>query len=85
MRFHDVIRSRRELRAVVGEPNPVVTRKTLTHLDDQGGVFIARSPDRRGRSAVECRLSGSRPPIMAPRTKAAPGAGRGLVAACCRG
>lgn len=44
MRFSDVIDTREELRAVIGEPNEVVTRKTLSFLDVHCQTFIARAP-----------------------------------------
>lgn len=44
MAFNDVVRTRQELREVIGEPSDVVTRKTLPHLDRHCLSFIGRSP-----------------------------------------
>ena len=44
MEFKDAIRTREQLRAVVGEPSELVSRKTLTFLDHHCEAFIARSP-----------------------------------------
>ena len=43
-RFEDVIETREQFRAVMGEPSDKVTRKTLSTLDRHCGVFIGRSP-----------------------------------------
>jgi PPOX class probable FMN-dependent enzyme len=57
-----MIRTPDELRAVMGEPNDVVVRKTLSALDRHCRTFIARSPfvvlstaDARGRQDVSPR------------------------------
>lgn len=42
--FQDVIREADELKRLLGEPNPVVARKTIGHLDRHCADFIARSP-----------------------------------------
>ncbi|MBV1908464.1 MAG: pyridoxamine 5'-phosphate oxidase family protein [Kangiellaceae bacterium] len=42
--FKNVITSREEFRAVMGEPSERVTRKVISHLDKHCGVFINRSP-----------------------------------------
>ena len=43
-RFDDVIETREQFRAVMGEPSDKVTRKTLFALDKHCGVFIGRAP-----------------------------------------
>ena len=43
-RFCDVIRTEEELRAVMGNPSALVTRKELNELDSHAREFIGRSP-----------------------------------------
>lgn len=43
-RFNDVIETREQFRAVMGEPGDKVTRKSLSALDRHCGVFIGRAP-----------------------------------------
>ncbi|TYP73760.1 MSMEG_1061 family FMN-dependent PPOX-type flavoprotein [Paenibacillus methanolicus] len=42
--FKDFIRSEDELRQLLGEPNPVVRRKTIGRIDRHCAEFMARSP-----------------------------------------
>nr|WP_246183437.1 MSMEG_1061 family FMN-dependent PPOX-type flavoprotein [Paenibacillus methanolicus] len=44
MPFKDFIRSEDELRQLLGEPNPVVRRKTIGRIDRHCAEFMARSP-----------------------------------------
>jgi PPOX class probable FMN-dependent enzyme len=44
VRFADIIRSERELRAVVGEPMPRSVQKEISYLDRNCLAFIAKSP-----------------------------------------
>ncbi|MEM8684125.1 MAG: MSMEG_1061 family FMN-dependent PPOX-type flavoprotein [Pseudomonadota bacterium] len=43
-RFEDVIETREQFRAVMGEPSDKVTRKSLSALDKHCGAFIDRAP-----------------------------------------
>jgi uncharacterized protein len=59
VKFAELIKSERELRAVVGEPMPRSLRKEIAHLDANCRAFIAHSPfvlvascDARGRMDV---------------------------------
>ncbi|MFB9327154.1 MSMEG_1061 family FMN-dependent PPOX-type flavoprotein [Paenibacillus aurantiacus] len=42
--FRDFIRAEDDLRQLLGEPNPVVARKTIRHIDRHCADFMARSP-----------------------------------------
>lgn len=62
MRFRNLVETREQLRAIVGEPSEVVTRKTLSCLDAHCRTFIARSSfvllasaDREGNQDVSPR------------------------------
>ncbi|MFT4769292.1 MAG: PPOX class probable FMN-dependent enzyme [Glaciecola sp.] len=43
-RFNDVIATREQFRSIMGEPSELVTRKSLSALDQHCGVFIGRAP-----------------------------------------
>ena len=43
-RFHEVVRTEDDLRAVMGSPSDRVTRKELSYLDSHAREFIGRSP-----------------------------------------
>jgi uncharacterized protein len=43
-RYHNVVTSKEELRAIYGEPTELVIRKQLPALDRHAQAFIARSP-----------------------------------------
>ncbi|SDY00430.1 pyridoxamine 5'-phosphate oxidase family protein [Paenibacillus sp. CF384] len=42
--YNDVIETEEELRALIGFPSELVSRKTITHLDHHCTDFISRSP-----------------------------------------
>ena len=59
MKFSELIKSERELRAVMGEPMPRSLQKEISHLDANCRAFISRSPfvliascDAQGRMDV---------------------------------
>jgi len=43
-KFNDVIETREQFRAIMGDANAIVTRKTLSVLDKHCGIFIGRAP-----------------------------------------
>jgi len=42
--FENVITTEEELRAILGHPNEIVTRKTINHIDENCRSFIENSP-----------------------------------------